>query len=702
MNINFKNITLSSFITLGATLFSNAQNFDRSVRPLAGQTKTLQLPDAQTFTLPNGLQVFVVENHKLPKLSFSLDVDVDPALQGNAAGYLDMIGELMMGGTQTMSKDEFNAKLDALGGTLAPSASGVYASCLIQHKDAMLQLFSDMITKPKFSQAELDKLKSQTLSGLATQLDDPEAMASNLISALLFGKQHPYGEIVKESTVKNITLTQCNNYFKTYFKPNTSYLAIVGDITLAEAKLLASKYFGSWQKGIVPKAKYAVPVNNTNTKVSLVNKTGAVQSVVRVSYPVDLKPGSKQGIPLRVAENILGGGSSGRLFQNLRETHSWTYGAYASISNDKLPNSGRFEAETNCKTEATDSSVAAILNEMKRMSTELVDEATLNAVKNKLAGNYAMSLEEPRNIANNAINIVKYKMDKNYYNTYLQELANVNAQDVLAISKQYIDVKKANVIVAGDKLEIADKLKPFAASGKVDFYDLYGNKLVETKPVVTNSKMQPKDIIVKFINAVGGEQNWKNVNDITKKMIVVIGKDTLDLEEYKKAPNKYYQVLSAEGSVFQKKVFDGTNGVESTMQGETPFDESAIEEMNEEAKFVGEIKYLEPGYKLEQKGTEKINGKDAYILKVTSPTGKIKMQYYDLQTGFKVKEVQTISMGNNTATLQFTMFDYKEVKGGLKYPFTTIQKTPGGEFKIYVKSIDINTGIDDSKFKLKK
>ncbi len=696
--------TLINILGLSLLVSSvTAQNFDRSIRPQPSKAGTVQMKDAVTITLANGLKVFVVENHKLPTVSYMLQLDVEPVLQGKAAGLEDMVGELMLSGTKNRSKDAFNKELDALGGTLSPSSRGIYASCLVQHQDKMLGLMTDMLYNADFKQAELDKLKTNTLSGLKNTQDDPDAKSNNLIKGLVYGKQHPYGEIVTEATTKAITLDACKNFYKTYFRPNVAYLAIVGDVTEAQARVLAEKHFGSWQKGMVPKGKYLTPKQNTTTKVALVNQSDAVQSVINVSYPIDLKPGTQEGIKLRVAESILGGGASGRLFMNLREKHSWTYGSYASIQNDKMPMSGSFNADAKSKTEATDSSVAAIFDEMNRMRNETVDEKTVENAKRKLAGNFALSLENPRNIAQNAINLEMNKMDKNYYKNYLTNLSNVTAADVQTVSKKYIDPSKATVVIAGDKPVIAEKLKRFAASGKIDMYDMYANPIKEliSKTGVVE-KVNAKDVITKYIAAVGGADNWQSVKDITINMEIESQGQKLEMNEIKKAPNKYFQELKAGAMTVQKKIFDGVKGKEMGMGGEQAFDEAAIAEMKEDASFLGDIVYLDPSYKVEAKGIEDIDGKPAYKIIVTTPSKKTKTIFYDKATGFKVKEINVMEAEGKKMQIAMFYSDYKQVSGGLKYAFKIKQVVPQGPpFEIRVTKIETNTGVPDSIFEVK-
>jgi predicted Zn-dependent peptidase len=676
-----------------------SQNFDRSIRPKPGPATAINMADAQSFTLPNGLKVFVVENHKLPSVSFQIDIEVDPALQGNAVGYQDMIGELMSGGTKLKSKDEFNKQLDALGGSLNASSGGVYASCLTKRQNELMALLSEMILQPNFTQKELDKIKTQLLSNLSNTKDDPNAMSENLVKSLIYGKAHPYGEIVTEATVNKITLDMCKKYYNTYYKPNAAYMAVVGDITLEQAKALVTKYLGAWKKGVVPVAKYVAPKNLNGNRVTLVNKSGAVQSVVNVTYPINLKYGTPDVLKVKVANAVLGGGSNGRLFQNLRETHGWTYGSYSSVAADKYENAGTFSATADCQTESTDSSVGEILKEMVRMRNEAVETKLLEDIKTNMAGKFALSLEDPKTLARNAINIQKYKMPTDYYKNYLKNLAVINAADVLEISKKYIKPDGAYITVAGDKNEVAAKLAKYAASGKVENFNMYGQAEKAEAKVALPTNLKGIDVINNYIAAVGGLENWTNIKDITTKMDLSVSGQSLELIEIKKAPNKYFSELKGGGMVFQKKVFNGVKGKLGGMQGEKEMEAEDIAAMKEEANFLGEVAFLDPSYKVELKGTEKVEGKDAYVVKVTDAKGDFKLYYYDVASKLKVKSSETVEMGpGQKATVSSFYSNYQVAQGGMKLPYTIKQVAGPQVFDIKVKSFELNTGVDDKIF----
>ena len=331
----------------------------RAKAPQAGPARQIKIGTSTEFTLANGLKVIVVENHKLPQISYQLTIDRDDMLEKEKSGLADMAGSLLSTGTATSSKAEIDEAVDYIGAALSTGSTGGFASSLTKHTDKILNLFSQVILKPSFPEAEFEKIKTQTMSGLQSEKDDPNAISGNVSNALTFGGMHPYGEITNESTVSNISLEDCKMYYKTYFKPGNAYLVVVGDITPDVAKAKAEKYFGSWPAGKTPEYAYAFPKTVDKTTVAFVDKPGAVQSLINITYAVDLKPGSPDDIPARVMNTILGSGFSGRLFKNLREDKAYTYGAYSALGSDKL--AGDFSANASVRNEVTDSAITQFL-----------------------------------------------------------------------------------------------------------------------------------------------------------------------------------------------------------------------------------------------------------------------------------------------------------------------------------------------------
>lgn len=673
-----------------------AQKLDRSIRPKAGPAPEIQMGTAQSFVTSNGIKVYVVENHKLPVVSYSIDFDIRPELQGDMVGFKDFLGDLLTAGTKTKSKDQFNQELDMLGARLSIGSEGIFMQSLKKNSDKLLALATEVLTEPRFSQEELDKLKKQAKSGLAQQQDDPEAMSQNITSILNFGKNHPYGEVMTEKSVENITLDRCKKYFETYFRPNVAYMAIVGDITLAEAKAQVEKNFAKWQKKDVPRATYPTPKPTKGAAVAIVNKSGAVQSVIDVTYPIDMKPGHPDEIKLKVANGILGGGSTGRLFQNLREQKAWTYGSYSSFRTDELPNAGSFSATANSTTSASDSSVAEIIKEMNKLRTEKVSKEELEGYKNYMAGTFALGLEDPKTLARYAINEKKYNMPKDYYKNYLKNVEAVTAEDVMTVANKYITPGVANITVAGDKKQIADKMKQF---GPVTIYDLYGNVEKDEPAKAVPANLSASDVVKKHIAATGGETAWNKIKDMTMEMTTEMQGMTISIKTIRKAPNKLLLDVNGMGMSLQKIVFDGTKGYMSSPGQKKDLEGDEIKEYEDEAYMSKDLGYLSSTFKLNLLGIEKVDGKEAYQIEVTKPNGDKVTEYYDVASGYKVKTSATSDTPQGSMTQTTYYSDYKEGAGGLKYPNMIKQNMGPQMMEMKLKSVEVNTNVSDDTFK---
>lgn len=696
----FKYIIGALILTAGMSTTSFAQ-IDRSKAPEPGPAPEIQLGSYESFTLDNGLKVFVIENHKLPRISYQMLVDYDPIMEGDKAGYVEMAGSLLRAGTTSKTKDEIDEAVDFIGASLSTNSNGFFASCLTKHNDALLGLASDVLMNPTFPDVQLEKERKQMLAGLKQAKNNADQMAGSSGSALRYGKEHPYGEQMTEETVANVTVDDCKKFYNTYFKPNISYLVIVGDITKADAEEKVKKYFGSWAKGEVPTHVYKFPKSPEASYVAFVDKPGAVQSVINVTYPIDLQPGSDDAIAAQVMNNILGGGVfQGRLMQNLREDKAFTYGARSSLRSDQLV--GNFRAFASVRNEVTDSSVHEFMYELQRMLDEDVSEASLSMTKNQMNGSFARSLERPQTIARFALNIERYGLQKNYYSNYLKKLERITVSDIKRVAQKYMRPDNAIILVVGNKEECAEKLEKF---GEVKFFDMYGNEVKEEMKPAPDG-MTGMDVHNKHLEAVYGTSNYKAImgklksrKDITMTMGMEIQGMSIKMVRQAKYPNMYVQKVSMNGNVMQKEWVNKKGGGESGMQGEKTYEGDELAQKKREATMGSEANYAALGYKLELLGIEKVNKKEAYKVKVTSPEGEASTEWYDVASGFKIQTMSTQDGGPmGEMTVIGTIGDYKDVNG-IFYPHTLGQQMGPQEMEIKVEKIETNTGLKKSIFK---
>ena len=694
-----KKISLS-ILSFALATAAWAQPLDRSIKPKPGPAPEIKLGKSESFTLPNGMKVFVVENHKLPTIACNIELDIKPALEGDMAGYRDMMSELLLTGTTTRSKDKLNMEIDQMGVNINVGSEGLSGSGLKKYEDKIMELMADIAMNAKISQEELDKNKTKALSSLETEKNQPDAMVRNVSAVVNFGSNHPYGEVASDETIKKITLDRCNNYYHTYFRPNVAYMAIVGDVTVAEIKPIVEKYFGKWEKKEVPVATYTIPaIGGTKlTKVAFAPRTAAVQSVVSVTYPVDLAPGTADVIKARVANTVLGGGSQGRLFLDLREKHAWTYGAYSSLRDDEL--GGTFSATVKCRNVVSDSAVGAIIDEMRMMQTERVNDTALQNSITYLSGSFAIGLEDPNRVAQNAINLERFHMPKDFYQNYLKNLSAVTAGDVMSMAIKYIRPDHANIVVAGSKEEVANKLAKFSADGKVDYYDYSGKSITPSETMAAPAGITADEVFKKYVAAMGGEKGFNSVKDIK-----TVGNSTmqgmpLTITEVKKAPNMWKQTIeytvSGQKMLGQAQVYNGTKGYQEVQGKKMPLTGDDLDEAIQGADFTVDLHPGKYGIKRTLKGMEDVNGNKAYVLEVVNGKGKRSTEYYDATSYLLVKKV--IGEGEKMQISEY--MDYKEVPGtaGYKVPYKVNEIEGGQTVSETVTDVLVNKGIPDSEF----
>ncbi len=655
------------------TLSVNAQ-IDRSKAPKAQPNPEIKIQQPDVFKLDNGLTVIVVENHKLPKVSFQMYVDHQPLKEGDKAGMSDIFGELLGSGTTNMDKDEFDQKIDFMGADFHPSSRGFFASSLSKHTDNLLKLLSDVILHPAFPSDEFDRIKQQTLSGLATSSTDPNSMSNNVSNVVNYGKNHPYGEVITEKTINNIVLDDIKQHYNTYFKPNISYLVVVGDITPDKAKNYANTYFGNWTKKEVKTETYPEVHRADNNQVYFVDKPGAVQSVINITQVVDIKPGHKDLLPLKVYNAILGGGSfSARLMSNLREDKAYTYGCYSRINQDELI--GEFYAGGSFRNEVTDSAVAQILFEINRIYNEPVKAEELDLVKKSMTGAFARSLENPQTIARFALNTIRYNLPDDYYTNYLKRLESITIDDLMAVGKKYLNPNQLNIVVVGNA-DVVDKLKQFDADKKISFKDAFGNDASQLKAVpdgVTAQSIIERFVLKSFLvnNKTELDAKLKKIGflQINSSAFIEQMGATVTTATYKSKPNKSAVIVRVKqgdkgpGQIMQKEWFNGTKGRKfAMMQGSKPYTDDEVKLKQNKVFPLDQMSYFtDENTTVELLGIETIDDKDYYKLKISNNINdNFSYEYYDVETGLlAIEETFTTDDEGNSHTAKVYYDKYK-------------------------------------------
>jgi predicted Zn-dependent peptidase len=659
-------------------------------QPKPAAPPTIKIGKSTNFELKNGLKVMVVENHKLPRVAYSLSLDNMPYAEGDKKGVANITSQLIGTGTTKTSKDAFNEEVDFLGANINFNSNGAYASGLSKYSERILELMADGALNTVFTQEEFDKIKAKLLEGIKTQEKSVAAVAGRVEDVLAFGVNHPSGEFLSAETIDRVTLKDAVANYNTNFVPGNAYLVIVGDVDTKEVKKMVTKLFGSWAKGIAPQITYPDPKNVQQSQINFVDMPNAVQSEISVLNTVNLKLTDKQYFAAILANQILGGGGEGRLFLNLREKHGWTYGAYSNIGFGKYVE--KFRSSTSVRNAVTDSSVVEILSELKKIRTEFVSADDLKNAKAKYIGNFVMQIQKPTTVARYALNTEIYNLPSDFYENYIKSINAVTVEDIKDVANKYFLADNIRVLVVGKGSEVAPALEKLKMP--MFYFDKYGTKI--EKPVF--KKDMPAGVTIKsvldnYIVAIGGEKAVKAVKTISMVGSTVIPQAPSPLTFTSKADAKgKLNVEIAMGAMSMMKQVVNENSAYVLQQGQRKdFEGAELAEMKDSAILFDEL-LLATKDGVALTGIETINGKDAYAIK----DGKTTF-YYDVTTGLKLANAKTMEQGGKSMTQVTNFGDYREVKG-VKVPFNIIQNV-GFELDIKMSEVKINEGVTDADFK---
>jgi len=692
-----KNLITIFLITLSALSYGQ---IDRTKAPNALPNPAINIPTPKIVKLENGLKVIIVENHKLPKISFQLFIDNPPMLEKSKVGLSELVGDMLGSGTVSYSKTDFDEAVDYIGASFSSSGRGFFASSLTKHSDKLLKMLKSVILEPSFPEDEFERIKKQYLAGLSANKSDPSAMAGNVGNVINYGTAHSYGEVMTEATVNNITIEDIKAYFKNYFGPQNAYLVIVGDVTEEKAKTIAETYFGGWPKNeSMELADHnTVPEYNGN-QVYFVNKPGAVQSVIKITHTLDLKPGHEDVVKLSVLNSILGGGSfSARLMSNLREDKAYTYGCYSSIQSDILK--GEFTAGGSFRNDVTDSAITQILYEIDKIASELVTDAELDIVKKSKTGAFARSLENPQTVARFALNTIRYNLPADYYANYLKKIEAVTKDDLLQVAKMYLRPKNLSIIVVGNE-EIANKLSVFDSNSNIDFKDGYGNSELKLKAAPENVTAATiinnysQKIYMTDDAAVIAKKD-KKIRFISRQyegLMVQMGA-AFELTTSAAYPNKEAMQLTVQGNVMQKEYFNGVTGKTESMMGAVDFDEAKIIKKKETSFPFLQLYYLSNEiYTLNLLGIDNIDGKAYYKIEIKNSLSEgIVYEYYNVENGLlEIKESIETNEKGETVESKVVLMDYKMYGSGTASLLLSSKQTMnnnGNVIELTLKSVD--------------
>jgi predicted Zn-dependent peptidase len=458
------------------TSVKSVQRLNRA--PINKDVLQVKLPRPTETKLSNGLTVLLLERHKLPTVNVSLWIDAgslyDPK---DAPGLAKFTADMLREGTTHRTSAQLSSEIDELGATLTAQTqfgstyTQIAASGLAGTAEKLLELTADILQNPAFAPEELEKYKKRELSELEQERSDPNFLAEEQMYRALYGNFPAAITSPTASSIQGLTAEQMRKFHGQYYLPGNALLGVVGDFDAKQMRELLEKHLGGWkgQPFTAPQIGTLAPA--APFKIYLVDRPDSVQTNI-LAGELTVPRNNPDYIPLRVMNRVLGEGSTGRLFLNLREEKGYTYGAYSFIAADTYPRP--LLANTEVRTAVTDGSMHELLGEFKRIRDEVVPEAELDDAKRAMIASFALSLEHDRELIDLWMRVKHNDLPVDYWDRYPVDVAKVGADSVQRVAKKYLDASKMQVVCVGSGKEIKDVLMKY---GPLEVYDVDGKRV---------------------------------------------------------------------------------------------------------------------------------------------------------------------------------------------------------------------------------
>jgi zinc protease len=427
---------------------------DRSKPPAIGPPPRLNLPEIQKRTLSNGLAVWLVEAHEVPLVQFNLVVKAgagdDPA---SKFGIASLTAAMLDEGAGTRSALELADAVDFLGASLVTTASfdasATRLNVPVARMKEALPLMADVVLRPAFPAAELERLRQERLTALLQAKDDPASVAPLAFARIVFGAAHRYGTGIAgtETTLKGFTVQDLKSFHASMYQPGNAVLLVVGDVTADAILPQLEMQFGSWKGTSTPHTPVPQAAQVAQGQITIVDMPGAEQSQIRIGW-VGVPRSTPDYFTLEVMNTILGGSFTSRLNQNLREEHQYSYGASSRF--DMRLSAGAFQAGAGVQTDKTAEALKEFFNELNGILKPVPNEELAKA-KNYVALSFPGEFETSGDLSSKMEEMVIYNLPERYFGAYVDNLQKVTAAAVQKVAAMYIQPAKFAVVVVGDR-----------------------------------------------------------------------------------------------------------------------------------------------------------------------------------------------------------------------------------------------------------
>jgi zinc protease len=453
----------------------------RSQAPPPLPPRPIVVPEARETVLSNGLTVTVLEDNRLPLVSYRLALRVGTAFDPPALpGLTDLLAGLLPEGTESRTSRQIADNVARMGASLNAGANSDYtivAASALSKFEEILELMAEIVMQPSFPEKEVELAKQNTKESLRQQRAQPSFLATEMVSRVMFG-DHPYSVVAP--TPESIDLSTRQHFVefhKAKFVPNNAVLIVVGNVRFDELVARIERLFSAWPKGEDLSSAFPAPPVRTKRSAYLVDRPSSAQSNIVISN-TGIKRTSADYFPMLLMHTVLGATASSRLFMNLREEKGYTYGAYSNL--DARRSAGTFRATAEVRTAVTGDSLKEFFLELERIRNERVSEKEINDAKSYLTGVFPIRLETQEGMIDQLVQIKMLNLPNNYLQTYRESVQAVTIDDIQRVAKTYVKPDQAAIVIVGDGVQVTEQIRPYCED--IEAFTTTGKRKTKADP----------------------------------------------------------------------------------------------------------------------------------------------------------------------------------------------------------------------------
>jgi zinc protease len=653
----------------------------------------LKIPEPVQFTLPDGMRIYLLEDHELPVISGSAIIRTgnlfDPP---DKKGLAQMTGDVLRsGGTKAKSGDEIDIQLENIAASvesgISESSGSLSFSALRENTDEVLGVFHDFLTSPEFRQDKLDLEKTQLRSSISRRNDDANGIASREFSDILYGRNTPYGWSIEYTDVEHIQRQDLVNFYRRYYFPSNVMLAIYGDFSATEMKAKLERAFADWTVTQPPVPKFPEVQGVAVPGVYLATKTDVTQTFFEIGH-LGGQLRDKDYPALEVASEILGGGFSSRLFQRIRTKLGYAYGISANWGAN-FDHPGLFEISGSTQSIHTVDTIRAVREEVEKMRTSEVTDAELQTAKDTVLNGFVFRFDRPSKTLFRLLTYEYFGYPKDFIFQYQKAIEKVTKSDILRVAKQYLRPQDLTIVAVGNPTEFKTPITELGL--KVQPIDL-----TIPAPTKAPAKVDPasaehgKEMLDKMRTALGGAAKLEAVKDVRYHAEVAIlagggGMKAKQTNSFVKPATLRQDIELPFGK--QSVFYGGESGWLATPQGTQNLPGPVVKQIQ------GELFRMLFSLALSDKDPNRtISAVDGNTVEISDKQGdSVKLQLDAAGLPAKVMYAGE-GMGGSSA-VEETLSDWRDVDG-IKLPFATSIVQSGKKFAdVKIEDYKINSGI---------